>query len=278
MSEVIFQQQMVDGLEFYVSNDGEKTGMSVRGLARCCGVSSASISAIVSSDEVLGKTLPKWLESYTGQVFEVLGKDGSAKIIASKVCARIITYYAYESKNAMNDIAKNTAEKFMAMGIDNWIKQLCGYGEENKEDKLASAINLLVDSVNDLREEVEELKPIARKYHKVKEGIIVEFPGVNKIIKRYDKTEDEEQNLLEGVDNQPVTLTEWLARKDIKLSRAGYCKLGRMVAETFRSCKKEEPKKGSKKSANGKWSNGVTLYTEQHFPILEMAFDQYMTA
>lgn len=275
MSDLVFQQQVVEGLEFYVSNDGDKTGMSVRGLSRCCGVSSASISAIVSSDEVSGKSLPKWLKSYAGQVFEVLGKDGSAKIISSKVCARIIMYYAYESKNAKNDVAKNTAEKFTSIGIDKWIKQLVGFEEINKDDKLASAINILIESVNDLRQEVEELKPIARKYHKVKEGVVVNFPGIDTIISRLEENQ-EQQPLLEGDIVKPVTLTEWLKRKRVTLDHGGYCKFGRMVAETFRSCKKEEPAKGNKKNANGKWSNGVTLYKQEHFPILEMALNQYM--
>lgn len=275
MNELAFEQKTQDGIEFYVSEDGQTTGMSVRGLSRCCGVSSSSVSSLVCNEGVIGKELPKWLQPYTGQVFELSGKEGLAKIISSKVCARIITYYAYESKNAMNNIAKSTAEKFMSMGIDNWIKDLVGFEKvEEKGDRLANAIEVLISSVDGLKTEVEELKPIVKKYNHLKTGITVRFPGVETLIDDAEKN----QQLLSSVDQVNLTLTEWLATKRVNMDRGGYCKFGRMVAETFRSCKLMEPKKTNKKKANGKWSNNVTVYNQDHFPILEMALTQFMQA
>lgn len=275
MTNITFEQKTQDGIEFYVSEDGKQTGMSVRGLARCCGVSSSSVSSLVCNEGVSGKTLPQWLQPYMGQVFEVSGKDGSPKVVSSKVCARIITYYAYESKNAMNDIAKSTAEKFMAMGIDNWIKDLVGFEKvEEKDDRLANAIEVLISSVDGLKTEVEELKPIVKKYNHLKTGITVRFPGVETLIDDAEKN----QHLLASSDQVNLTLTEWLATKRVNMERGGYCKFGRMVAETFRSCKLTEPKKTNKKKANGKWSNNVTVYNQDHFPILEMALTQFMQA
>lgn len=280
MSNITFEQKVVGGLEFYVSNDGKKTGMSIRGLTRCAGVTLSTLQGVLNN-VVTGSTTISQLKPFKDKVFlnsEATPTTHNAKIIASDVCAEIITYYAYESKNAANDTAKKTARTFMAIGIDNWIKQLCGYEDEpqNKEDKLTTAINVLVESVNGLRDEVEELKPIARKYQNVKEGVLVQFPGIDTIIQKLE-TRNAAEYLLEG-DNAKLTLNQWLLSKGVTLDRSSYCKFGRMVAETFRSCKKEEPLKGNIKNRNGKWSNGVSLYEKCHFPILEMAFNQYMAS
>lgn len=273
MDQLTFQVEKHNGIEFYVSNDGKTTGMSVRGLARCCGVSSSSITAIVGNDGVIGKTLPQWLESYTGQVFEGDRRDGLPLIISSKVCARIINYYAYESKNAKNETARKTAETFVVIGIDNWIKDLAGFKQEITDEKrLTQAINVLVNTVGELKIEVEELKPIVKKYNNLKNGVTVKFPGVETIV-----------NDLEGVtclpnadDMENATLSEWLATKNVTLDKSGLNKLGRTVAATFRSCKLEEPKKANRKKPNGKWSNNVIIYNREHFPILEMAFNQFV--
>lgn len=275
MANITFEQKTQDGIEFYVSEDGKKTGMSINGLSRCCGVDNSTISKMLPSQEGLAKRTPKWLETYVAEDFQLLAESTGVKIIPSKVCARIITYYAYESKNAMNDIAKSTAEKFMSMGIDNWIKDLVGFEKVGeKDDRLANAIEVLISSVDGLKTEVEELKPIVKKYNHLKTGITVRFPGVETLINDAEKN----QQLLASSDQVNLTLTEWLATKRVNMDRGGYCKFGRMVAETFRSCKLMEPKKTNKKKANGKWSNNVTVYNQDHFPILEMALTQFMQA
>lgn len=275
MTNITFEQKTQDGIEFYVSEDGKKTGMSINGLSRCCGVDSSTISKMLPSKEGLAKRTPKWLETLVNEDFRLLAESNDLKIIPSKVCARIITYYAYESKNARNDIAKSTAEKFMSMGIDNWIKDLVGFEKvDEKDDRLANAIEVLISSVDGLKTEVEELKPIVKKYNHLKTGITVRFPGVETLINDAEKN----QQLLSSVDQVNLTLTEWLATKRVNMDRGGYCKFGRMVAETFRSCKSMEPKKTNKKKANGKWSNNVTVYNQDHFPILEMALTQFMQA
>ena len=45
----------IDGIEFYVSNDGIQTGLSLRGISKLCGISHSSIADLITNLAVEGK-------------------------------------------------------------------------------------------------------------------------------------------------------------------------------------------------------------------------------
>lgn len=272
MTELTFQSESHNGIEFYVSNDGQKTGMSIAGLARCCGVSHATLRGIFKALDGGTTTIEK-LKPFIGKVFFESGDGGSennAKIIQSEVCAAVITYYAFDSKSAKNDTAKETLLKFASIGIDTWIKQLVGYKNDN--EKILSTLSTILKEVENIKSDNEKLKPIVAKYINVKDGVKTTFPGLNEVM---ESIEDERYKQLASADKVP--LSDWLRGKRILLTNGGYCAFGRMVSECYKAMKMEEPKKGNMKKANGKWSMNVRLYSQKDYPILEMALKQFLS-
>lgn len=281
MNDLTFASVEKDGIEFYVSNDGEQTGMSIRGLARCCGVQRQSILGFL---EGVGKSANKILKPFGSNLFidqEGVGNiENNATIVKSEVCARVIQYYAYESKNAANETAKNTLCKFAIIGIDNWIKDLMGfdnktktihYGEINsKLDKLLSVVVQQKDEIDKITNTLNEMKPIVEEYNTVQNGIRATFRGLETVI---DHVKNEQYILPSG---NLYTLSEWLQTKDVTLGHGSLRKLGRTVAETFKTCTVAQPKKKNYLKPNGKWSCNCTAYSEEHFPLLEMALTQFM--
>lgn len=268
-----------DGIEFYVSDDGDLTGMSISGLARCCGVHRKTVQNLLQNIDAASSTILK-PELFTGKVYiDLMGaaSENNAKIINSKVCAELITYYAFKSKNASNDVAKETLGKFAMIGIDTWIKNVTGYSSENHYQKIESKIDKLLEMFVHQQEEyskvktvLDELQPVVEEYTNVKDGIRTSFRGLETVM---DHVKNEQHVLPTG---NAYTLSEWLQTKDITLNHGGLRKLGRTVAETFKTCTVAKPKKKNYLKPNGKWSCNCTAYSEEHFPLLEMALNQFL--
>lgn len=281
MSNLTFKSVEKDGIEFYVSKDGKQTGMSIAGLARCCGIAHSTLRGVLKSVGGGNDRFEK-LKPFADKVFIDLGdgeSEKNAKIVNSEVCAILITYYAFEVKNPLNDIAKNTLAKFASIGIDSWIKQITGFESETKisnEVKLDQILEILIPQskkIDSMQRELNEMKPIVKEYKTVKDGIHTNFVGLETLIESI-KNEDGEQLLL--TSGEKYTLSEWLLSKGITLDRGGICKFGRTVAETFKTCTTEMPKKKNHKKPNGKWTCNCTAYGEEHFPLLEMALNQFI--
>lgn len=268
MSNLRFVSTEVDGIEFYVSNDGKTTGMSIAGLARCCGVVKSTLRSLLNSMGGGSTTIEK-LKSFAGKVFIDLeggGSEKNARIVSSDACAAIITYYAFESKNAKNDVAKNTLSKFAAIGIDTWIKQLTNFTKEESLDDVRESLNLIIS-------EIKGLKQINAKYNNVKNYTSAIFPGLDNML---NNLEEDDKLYLEGDINTGITLSQWLYRKGITLNRGGIQKFGRLVSDTYQSCAKREPVRGTRKNPNGKYSCNVKIYKEEEFPLLEMALSKFV--
>lgn len=290
MSNLDFKTVEKDGVQFYISNDGKTTGMSISGLARCCGVNRGAIQYILGI--TTGKTANnqrengtfentiETLKPYTGEYFvDFVGGDNKvenkANVIKSEVCASLIEYYSFESR-AKNETALKCYRAFALNGIQGWIKQITGYSEpvKTEDDKFEILIKMLtpqIEELKGLKTKMLQLEPIIEEYKTVKDGISVSFKGLETLI---DGLKDEYY----GLDNSTTSysLTEWLATKHIELDHGGIRKFGRTVAETFKSCTKELPKKANRKKANGKWSCNVTVYSDSHLPLLDMALDKFI--
>lgn len=268
MSNLQFQSVVKEGIEFYVSGDGNQSGMSIRGLALSSGVHHKTLTGLLNG-VAAGTTTIESLKPFKDKVFldvSVAGSAHNTKVVSSVVCAKVITYYAFQSKSAKNDKAKDTLSKFAAIGIDNWIKEISGY--DIGDEKILNKLSLIYDQL----QELNEFKTLAASYIKVKDGVKTTFPGLDEIIESIE--EDLVPKLLPG---SKVTLSDWVRSKRINLNNGGYCAFGRMVSECYKTMKRQEPKKGNRKKSNGKWSMNVRLYSEEDYPILESALKQYMS-
>ena len=272
----------VDGIELYVSTDGAITGMSITGLALCCGVDRAAIrfllgmkggnnTPVSSSIEMLKPFDSKYFIDPEGVGTNV---ENNAKIVRSDVCAVIIEYYAFESRSK-NAVALNCYRSFAKLGIENWIKNVTGFKSVMvSDDKLDQILNVILPFAEELRNvknELVEMRPIVEEYKTVKNGIQTSFKGLETVVNALK--DEHNKRFLNGGS---MSLTEWLMTKHIYLDHGGIRKFGRMVSETFRSVSQSEPEKSNRKKANGKWSTHVKVYSPEHFPILEMALEQYL--
>jgi len=120
--------KMQNGVEFFlVLQDGKPLGaaVSIRGLARMCGVSHTAIEKLLIS---LGnQTAPKILETLYGQEFYMVTKitrrGKQVTPIRSKVAVAIIRYYdrlGYE-------VARQSFDAFAEIGFDSYIQGAVGY-------------------------------------------------------------------------------------------------------------------------------------------------------
>ncbi|TFI52076.1 hypothetical protein BLD44_023160 [Mastigocladus laminosus UU774] len=123
-----FEKKDVQGIEFYVSNDGKSSGMSQLGLARLCGVDVASLrtktlnvfaDGAKTASEALKPILDKniWVDHPA---------PNNAKIVSPEACACIIEYYVFESK-ARSQQALEAYRQFAKVGIHTWILHTTGF-------------------------------------------------------------------------------------------------------------------------------------------------------
>lgn len=263
---------IVEEIEFYVSDSGETTGMSLSGLARLCGVNLSTIQKLTSKvNNATTKVTSESLESLQDKVFSKnQSTDNNSKIVDSEACAAIIEYYAFDSK-AKNEKALFTYRKFAKKGIATWIKEVTGF--ENVLGK--QAFDILKDMYSELLELKQETKELRTLRGKTK----TVYLGLDKLLDDLGKEEDD---LLPPEDkdslNRKYTLTEWLREeKDIyDISPSLKSKLAIMVSQNFKALKYKDPEKGIRKHKNGKINNGVSLYSITDFPILDMSLTKIL--
>lgn len=259
-----------NGVEFYISNDGSKSGVSQAGLARLCGVTEVSIRRLVGGARL--SSTSKALESFTGDVFHLdLTSDQQAKIITAEAATRIISYYAFNS-NAANETAKFTLMKFATQGMHNWIKEISRFSADSDDKSLTTTMNALISSVNALTAEVKDWKTVRRVADNRMGGINI---LVDEIVKREAEKEDifNPKELAGNIPNW--SLAEWLLEfRGTTLSKGKMSGLGRMTCETYKSLKQKDPLKDYR-IVNGNKSL-VSVYTRDDFAILQVAYSKYI--
>lgn len=117
-----------DGIEFFlVLQNGKPIGaaVSIRGLARMCGVALNAIQYLLKSLDQ--QTAPKTLETLYGQEFymttKIVRRNKEVTPIRSKVAVAIIRYYdrlGYEQ-------AQKSFDAFAEIGFDSYIQGAVGY-------------------------------------------------------------------------------------------------------------------------------------------------------
>lgn len=254
--------QIVNDIEFYVSEDLNVSGVSISGLARLSGVHMTSISNLVARlDNPSIKSVPKELEPFVGKVFTPMttGING-AKIINSKTAARIIRYYAYESKQACNQLAKDSYDKFAEIGIDTWIKHVVGLTkEENNQSKVIELLSTLINKV-------DKLEKVTTEYKQIRGNTSVIFPNLDRMLE-----ELKEQELKALPSGSQLSLSQWLLTKGMMLDRSAKHRLSLLVSETYKTTTGKKPTKKTLKLGKGRYQPNTCVYSEEEFPILEMS-------
>ena len=271
MSIQIVKPSIVNNVEFYVSPDGTQSGVSQSGLARLCGVNEISIRRIV--DEPRLKTGAKALESFTGNVFHLdMTSDRGAKIITTEAATEIVFYYAFDSK-ATNDMAKFSAREFAKKGMHNWIKDITGFSVADNNHMLTTTINELYRNMQVLTQEMKEWRTVRKVADDNMEGVNILIEEINN---------NEEFNQPES-DGRTYTVNEWLAEyKGVtSLTTGDAIKIGRSVAQTYKSLRQYKPQQVRRmyrsRRTNSVFQKTTAGYTQEDFPILEVAYNEYLS-
>jgi hypothetical protein len=220
-----------------------------------------TISDLVNNlNNPAGKTALNPLECLRGKVFipQVKGVNG-AKIVDSKAASRIIRYYAYESKNVSNQIAKDSYDKFAELGIDSWIKQVVGETESNNTDKIIELLGTLINKVDNLEE-------ITTEYKQIRGNTSALFPNLDLMLE-----ELKEQEVACLPSGSELSLNQWLLTKGMMLDRSSKHRLSLLVSETYKTTTGRKPRKKTIKISKGRYQPNTCVYKEEEFPILEMS-------
>jgi len=263
---------IVDGVEFYISNDGKESGMSISGLANFLSLDRKAISYMVdklSSDDGNGE-LPKCLKPFTGMGFMVgIVGSNSAKIIPSKLCEGLLYYYAYESTNISDDVRKKAIDiqrQAAQIGLHETFKKVSGYIEQGEESSLLNEIRRLVVDLKALNDFASELKVI-------KNTTSVFMPGCAELL---DEIVTNDDNLLLPTETGAISIEGWLHQKGVTLTPTKFRQLAHITAATFKSMVKQDPSRTHFKLANGKTKYNVSVYEPQHFAIIQMCFNKIL--
>lgn len=277
-TEIIVPTTSPEGIVFYVSADGSKTGVSIRGLERLIGKKGGlggmfnSSRSRLYSDMALGVhhyKPSKWLEPAWGKVFDCTtqGSDG-AKIVTQEAAVAIITYEAVEKSNK---VAAHSLSLFTQIGFNTWVKQITNYSEDGKYDKLIGMVQMLMDDVKEMKVKVDRLDRLDGTATQI-------YPGLKQI--NDSVSADETRRLL--ADQKFYTAKEWLQLQRIELSRPQLHRFALLVAETYRSLTHREPEKKyvyqtskTGKSSTKSEGNGYRLVD---FHILESAYAKMQSA
>jgi len=155
--ELEFVRKEVDLVEFFVCVLTKRTGISISGLGRLCGVSKQGISDLKKA--LSSRAASLWLEPLVGKDLTLSSgysspdpKTRNVTILKSEVCALIIIHYAFSGRK----IAQLALMKFSAIGIDTWIKEVVGY--KDKEDSRDRSVPKQLKASMDCKEIYENLE------------------------------------------------------------------------------------------------------------------------
>jgi hypothetical protein len=114
---------MQDGIEFFTIEGSGECAVSIRGLARMCGVTSKQIRQCLHGDGNGAKKLEALdgVDVYLGQ--EILKSERQIKPVSSKVATVLILHYSFLG----NKNAQKSLNSFMAIGFDSYVQAVTGY-------------------------------------------------------------------------------------------------------------------------------------------------------
>lgn len=271
MEKIVVLPRIVDDIEFYITDSGIESGMSEAGLARLSGVSAQTLNQrllanlALTEEENATWNCPKCLEDYRGNVFylQLIGGKGGigAKIVREEVCAGVIEYYSFDSRHN-NEIARKNYRKFARKGINQWIKEITGFSEENKTDQLLSMMQELIS-------EVKELRVVTHQHNNICRTTVHVFPRLDEMLD--DLAKDDAKALLSAENFKPVVLVDWLKEKGVTLDKSHMHRFANLVAETYRTMTGKDPVTVLGENKKGYLTIKRNGYRVYEFPVLEIA-------
>lgn len=240
----------IDGIEFYVSQDGSVTGMSQRGLAKLVGLSENSVRNKITLFELepLQVNAPRRATNLSNNV----------NLLDGPSCVRLITYYAFEATKVSEEVTKHarfSLGKFASMGFDTWVKTITGY----------EAPQVISTGVID-RAFLENMKQITEDLLSIQNACDA-APGLKAIL---DRAKLEDQAALEPANRDRSYwkhVSEYVHEKDIELTFGELSTVGRMVASTFKDLYKVSPR--TRKTLG----NRKPIYGPKDWPIIDNAIE-----
>lgn len=258
-----------DGMEFYVDETGKRSGMSIRGLSRFIGVRQSTLQELISKIESSAELASEVLNPFSGKDLKVTGSfSQGAKIIESKVCEAITFYYVFESvkiSKEVKDQATKAYRKFALKGLHSYICEIVGFIEQNDVKELKNMMQYLISEMGELKKETYEYRAIRNRTQ-------TSFIGLDKML---DNIVLEPNLLMPGEDGY-ISLEGWLETKGITLTVGKMRGFGRMVSETYKSIVKKDPLKKNFLMEDGTKKYNVSVYREEHYPILQMCLDKFI--
>lgn len=273
----IIKPTVVDGIEFYVANNGD-AGMSLAGLARLCGtdyqVVRNRVKTISTQIEISSKMAETTIYQGSDPDSAYLPYEGErgAKIVSADVCAQVIEHYAFEARNFDNSTALFAYRKFAKMGIQTWIHQVTGYSMAGDTQALLSVMGEVLTELKGLREETKEYKQIQAQVQQH------QMIGLSSLLT--DLADNEVKALPQsGGDEQGYyTVSEYLATKGVQLDKAHLHRFAGIAASTYRALLQTEPQTVMRESTQGSKTSKVNGYKLEHFAVLQVALTKVISA
>ena len=147
-----------DDVEFFTVDATGESGMSESGVARLCGVSSVAVNKMLRTNVVTweqdGSLDPRQRRHLSFKLADQRKTSDcqflNIKILSAELCARVIQYYAFESKNKTEE-ALFAFQKFAARGLNTWIQGITHW-HGNTAPKTGIAVDFsTIDTLMDKR-------------------------------------------------------------------------------------------------------------------------------
>lgn len=254
-SNLTINKEVRNGVEYWVSDDASRVGMSLSGLAVMCPVALSSIAKLVndySNNAPLPSESLEALRSEGLAITEVAQERGGkpVKFIPAELCAAIVEYFALDNKRINEDVrskCQTTLRLFNRVGVKMYILNQVGYKVISPDQKSDS------DRLDFIISEMREMKELTKRYVNIKEATKTK-PGLEHILNTYERG-----YLL--TDGKYFSLKTWLEAKGLDLTRSERISLGMAVHATFKTHGKQQAPVYQK----------VRMYTAEDVPLLEAA-------
>jgi hypothetical protein len=292
MSQIeIVAPVMHDGIEFYVSTDKSKCGVSQVGLSRLSGISERSMRRTLTTIQARTRSAKNsetdensdvsadaqnlanliYQEFGSVRLYLDLGSNQQAKVVDAKIAARIITYYAFESSKCTQE-ARYSLQKFCSKGMRQWIMDVTGHAESGNifqlMQSLSSQLNLMQKDITDMKVQLFQTEG----YRAAR----VTLPGLKEWMENLEVAEYNRLALPGSAEEELFTLNEWAtkAQNGLVLSKSNKHALANNVSSVYKTMSLEMPPKVVRLDAKGYRKPAVQAYPERHFVLINMVYSR----
>jgi hypothetical protein len=262
----------IDGIEFYVSDNGEESGISQTGLARLCGVDERTIRRLVNELSVRHDTTSSQASIRLKKLKHIQGLDLTLGISSNQQAVVLKDEYAGDIIRYFSDRGNETAtfslRKFNTIGIRNWIKDVTGHSTGDDQSGLHATLGQILDQLTITNSRLTRLEQTTSGYRKA----VVYMPGLAEWMAKIDTSEDEQKLL---PDPELFTLAEYLwETKKLKFEKPAMSLFSNKVSYVFKTVTEQRPERKHGVSVTGYKTPLTNAYRRKDFPLLDIAFKQ----